>query len=181
MYIIWQLRFMIHLKFCFWWWIGSSHIHSHDFLPMNFHRVHGYRIATPFFSKLWKNHIDSFSYYFQFNYTLNWYTTEMLLPRYHINSLLVRTWFFYDSEKRQSSIQCSVTKKNPEIEKQGNSKGQESKSNLHLRFIYLRIELVEETEEPWENHRPVASHWQTLSHNVVSSTPRLERSPYSQL
>jgi hypothetical protein len=30
--------------------------------------------------------------------------------------------------------------------------------------------LVEETRE---NHRPVASHWQTLSHNVVLSTPRL--------
>jgi hypothetical protein len=26
-----------------------------------------------------------------------------------------------------------------------------------------------------ENHRPVASYWQTLSHNVVSSTPRHER------
>jgi hypothetical protein len=29
------------------------------------------------------------------------------------------------------------------------------------------ILLVEETERPRENHRPVASHWQTLSHNVV--------------
>jgi hypothetical protein len=28
--------------------------------------------------------------------------------------------------------------------------------------------LVEETGGPGENHRPVASHWQTLSHNVVS-------------
>jgi hypothetical protein len=27
--------------------------------------------------------------------------------------------------------------------------------------------LVEETGVPGENHRPVASHWQTLSHNVV--------------
>jgi len=27
--------------------------------------------------------------------------------------------------------------------------------------------LVEETGGPWENHWPVASHWQTLSHNVV--------------
>jgi hypothetical protein len=27
--------------------------------------------------------------------------------------------------------------------------------------------LVEETGVPVENHRPVASHWQTLSHNVV--------------
>ena len=30
--------------------------------------------------------------------------------------------------------------------------------------------LVEETGVPGENHRPVASHSQTLSHNVVSST-----------
>ena len=27
--------------------------------------------------------------------------------------------------------------------------------------------LVEETGGPGENHRPVASHWQILSHNVV--------------
>ena len=33
--------------------------------------------------------------------------------------------------------------------------------------------LVEETGLPGENHQPVASHRQTLSHNVVSSTPRL--------
>ena len=33
--------------------------------------------------------------------------------------------------------------------------------------------LVEETGVPAENHRPVASHWQTVSHNVLSSTPRL--------
>jgi len=36
--------------------------------------------------------------------------------------------------------------------------------------------LVEEAGVPGENHRPVASHWQTLSHNVVSSTPLHERS-----
>ena len=33
--------------------------------------------------------------------------------------------------------------------------------------------LVEETGVPGENHRPAASHWQTVSHNAVSSTPRL--------
>jgi hypothetical protein len=32
---------------------------------------------------------------------------------------------------------------------------------------------MEETGVPGENHRPVASHWQTLSHNVVSSAPFL--------
>jgi hypothetical protein len=35
--------------------------------------------------------------------------------------------------------------------------------------------LVEETEVPGENNRPVASFWQTLSHNVASRTPRHER------
>jgi len=34
------------------------------------------------------------------------------------------------------------------------------------------ILLVEETGVPGENHWPTASQWQTLSHNVVSSTPR---------
>ena len=33
--------------------------------------------------------------------------------------------------------------------------------------------LVEETGVPGKNHRSVASHWQTSSHNVVTSTPRL--------
>ena len=35
--------------------------------------------------------------------------------------------------------------------------------------------LVKETRLPVENHRPASSHWRTLSHNVVSSTPRLSR------
>jgi hypothetical protein len=33
--------------------------------------------------------------------------------------------------------------------------------------------LVEETGVPVENHHPAANHWQTLSHNVVSSIPHL--------
>ena len=33
--------------------------------------------------------------------------------------------------------------------------------------------LVEETGVPGENHWPVASYWQTLSHNVILSTLRL--------
>jgi len=38
-----------------------------------------------------------------------------------------------------------------------------------ISVISLRsVLLVEETGGPGENHRPVASHWQTLSHNVVN-------------
>ena len=46
---------------------------------------------------------------------------------------------------------------------------------------WLSVLLVEETGVPGENHRPVAGHRQTLSHNVVSSTPRHEWDSYSQL
>ena len=37
-------------------------------------------------------------------------------------------------------------------------------------IVAVRVLLV---EEPGENHRSVAIHWQNLSHNVVLSTPRL--------
>ena len=39
----------------------------------------------------------------------------------------------------------------------------------------------EETGVTGENHRPVASHRQTLSHNIVSITPRHERVSNSEL
>jgi hypothetical protein len=34
---------------------------------------------------------------------------------------------------------------------------------------------------PGKNHWPVASHWQTLSHNIETSTPHHERDWNSQL
>jgi len=42
---------------------------------------------------------------------------------------------------------------------------------LNVTFNSISVILVEETRVPRENHRPVASHWQTLSHKVVSNTP----------
>ena len=43
-------------------------------------------------------------------------------------------------------------------------------------ILWRAVLLVEETGVlPWENHRAVPSNWQTLSHNVVSSTPRHEQ------
>jgi hypothetical protein len=41
--------------------------------------------------------------------------------------------------------------------------------------------LMEETGVPAENHRPVVSQWQTLSPNVVSSTPCHEQGSNSQI
>jgi len=38
-------------------------------------------------------------------------------------------------------------------------------SNISV-ISWRSVLLVEETGVPGENHRPVASHWQTLSHNV---------------
>jgi hypothetical protein len=40
-------------------------------------------------------------------------------------------------------------------------------------IAWSSVLLMEVTVVPGENHRPVASHGQTLSHKVVSSTPRL--------
>ena len=40
-------------------------------------------------------------------------------------------------------------------------------------MLWRSVLLVEETGVRAENHRPVASQWQTLYHNFVSSTPRL--------
>ena len=46
----------------------------------------------------------------------------------------------------------------------------------NISVISLRsVLLMEKTKVPGENHRPVTSHWQTLSHIVVSSTHRLSR------
>jgi hypothetical protein len=43
-----------------------------------------------------------------------------------------------------------------------------------LSTIYRSALLVEKTGVLGENPWPVANHWQTLSHNVVSSTPKEE-------
>jgi len=53
--------------------------------------------------------------------------------------------------------------------------------NIISVISWQSVLLVEETRVPRENHPPVASHWQTLSHDVVSSTPCHERGSNSQL
>ena len=52
----------------------------------------------------------------------------------------------------------------------------------NISVISLRsVVLMEETRVPGESHRPRAINRQTLSHNVISSTPRHERVSNSQL
>jgi len=46
-------------------------------------------------------------------------------------------------------------------------------STFILKILWRSVLLVEESGEPGENYLPVANHWQPLSHNVVSSSPRL--------
>ena len=54
-------------------------------------------------------------------------------------------------------------------------------NNTSVVISWRSVLLVKETGVPRENHRHAASHWQTLSHNVLYSTPRLERDSNSQL
>jgi hypothetical protein len=51
--------------------------------------------------------------------------------------------------------------------------------NNILVISWRSVLLVEETRVPGENHRLFASHCQSLSHNVVSSIHRHERSSNS--
>jgi len=53
--------------------------------------------------------------------------------------------------------------------------------NNILAISWRSVLLVENTGVPGENHWPTTSHWQTLLHYVVSSTPRHERDSNSQL
>ena len=57
-----------------------------------------------------------------------------------------------------------------------------SRSTIFQLVVYRgdHFLLVEETEVPEENHRHVASQWQTSLHNIISSTPRHERDSSSQ-
>jgi hypothetical protein len=48
-------------------------------------------------------------------------------------------------------------------------------------ILWRSVLLVEETGVPGEYQRPVASHRQTLSHNVISSTSHHERDSNSLL
>jgi hypothetical protein len=48
-------------------------------------------------------------------------------------------------------------------------------------ILWRSVLLVEETVVPGENHWSAAWHWQTLSHNVVLSTPLHEQDSNSQL
>jgi hypothetical protein len=48
-------------------------------------------------------------------------------------------------------------------------------------ILWQSVLLVEETGVPGENNKPVASNWQTLSHNVALSTPHLEQCSNSPL
>jgi hypothetical protein len=52
-------------------------------------------------------------------------------------------------------------------------------NNISL-ISWWSVLLVKESEVPRENHRTAASHWQTLSYNVVSSTPHHEQDSNSQ-
>ena len=53
-------------------------------------------------------------------------------------------------------------------------------SNISV-VSWRSVLVLEETRVPGENHRPAASHSQTLAHNVASSTPRHEWDSSSQL
>ena len=70
----------------------------------------------------------------------------------HDNSLLLFNkdrWFSFDKSRFWNMFGFNATLNNISV------------------ILWRSVLLVEETRVPIENHRPVASHWQTLSHNVL--------------
>jgi len=56
-----------------------------------------------------------------------------------------------------------------------------SLTQQYFSYMWWSVLLVGGIGGPRENNRPVASHWQTISHNVVSSTSRHVWESNSQL
>jgi hypothetical protein len=52
--------------------------------------------------------------------------------------------------------------------------------NASFNNILVGVFLVEKTGTPAENHRPAASYWPILSHNIVSNIPRHKQDSNSQ-
>ena len=90
--------------------------------------------------------------------------------------------------KQKSSIWIEINKKKIQLDKNetnetAKTKQNNTNSNKVLGFnatfnniaviSWRSVLLMEETGVSGGNHRPAASHWQTLSHNVVQSTSRL--------
>ena len=102
----------------------------------------------------------------------------------------IDTWTFHSNlYKKYISVYSIVILKNTKKRKTNYTKYAQGLwlwclaplSTILESFISWRsVLLVKETGVHRENHRPTASHWQTLSHNVVSSTPRYQRDSNSQ-
>jgi len=89
----------------------------------------------------------------------------VVVSNFVISNIIKRHIFMIN----KTSISELVTK---QLIKEMQSKDQSRRGYGYLTpfSTIFQLSLVEETEE---NHRPAASHWQTLSHNVVLSTPRM--------
>jgi hypothetical protein len=89
-----------------------------------------------------------------FNVALHTKALALTLNSHHRETSLCQVlWWLF--RVRARALVCSATLNNISV------------------ISWRSVLLLEETEVPGENYRPVASHWQTLSHNVESSTPRI--------
>ena len=137
--------------FCSHWFRRSSHAVAHLGTPANCLYGRGaYHLPNTRHSITSRLHDCT---------TINWLLQRECISQQRIQALVIKTTYY------SSGWWFMVL--NPTF------------NNISV-ISWLSVLLVEETRVPGENHRPVASHWQTLSHNVVSSTSRHERDSNSQ-
>ena len=100
----------------------------------------------------------------------NWWTNNSKFSEYHqlltIESLILWNWHSWFMENCLSHCVLTIY----QVAEQRVMVFNATFNNISV-ISWQSVLLVEETRVPGENHRPVASHWQTLSYNIVSSTP----------
>ena len=82
---------------------------------------------------------------------IRFWTTVLIKQIYKIFIVILISWF--DTIHKINENRCSI--------------------NNHEFTVIFDIREEIRVQSTRINHRPVTSHWQTLSHNVLSSTPRL--------
>ena len=141
----------------------------------------------------WNNKIAQISIYYHFWYFLPTLNDLQLVAKVHSRYIYnIRVYPPYQKvqeELEDSKVVIRIRKS--KINRQQMAKRKKDKRTIYVWFRWMvlnatfnnisviswRSVLLDDiTGVPGGNHPPFASHWQTWSHNVASSTPRHERS-----
>ena len=103
--------------------------------------------------------------YYLLKYLISWFRPQINLKKKTVRELIYPAIITFDKQI-QYTYKCLHYSSSIQITFWWFMVFNATFNNI-LVISWLSVLLVEETGVPGENHRPIASHWQTLSHNVV--------------